>query len=801
MKIFKKALAAASSLAMAASMCSASIGSLGTVSAADKSAIEIVNDMGLGWNLGNTFDSWNTSGYADKSQGYVDNETAWGNVHTTQDIIDAVKAQGFNSVRIPVSWGDNVDASTFDINDKYLARIKQVIDYCYSNDMYAIINMHWDWESGGSGFLNKGSAALPQFKAMWSEIATYFAGYDEHLVFESMNEVTFDYSTLNSFNQSFVDVVRAAGGNNSDRLLVCSGANADLAKTCDSQYKVPADDMVAVDIHYYTPPTFCVATQNSTWGYTSKWGTDSEKNEMVNNFEKLKSTFVDKGIPVIIGEYGVLTNEGKDKSSIHEFNKTVASLGKSYNGIAAYLWDDSDSGGHMYFSRSKLAWHDAEMGAIYKEIAGTGTIVTPTIGWVKTGVSPTKDDKGNVVAGSYVIESGSAQKIKFDVDTEYTRMSGTGGVSYWDLAANGGKGGWTNNGAVFQFVVDEGGNFELNQVDDLEDGTIINRGFIQLPEGIDVETVQVQFYFAGYATEDGAWTNLKSDQYPAISTAYIPGIASEDEPKVTTSAQQPVVTTAAPVTTKPTVTTAAPVAGAKGNAYLAGSIGGGQCWSLDEVNELSSTAAITGDGQYEVEWVVDPEIGGTDTIQFLAVVIEPDGTVENFTTDSLPSLEIALDEVWIDGKQLTDYTVSDNAINTGYYETSKPGTSRIYLHDDWGTKIKDLAGDTVILESVKVVFTVKGVDAGYVDPSQGDDDIIWGDANDDGKVDIADATLILQYIGNGDKYTLSEKGARNADIVDNGGGITALDSLAIQMFDAKLIKADQLPITSAELNS
>lgn len=798
MKIFKKALAAASSAAMAASMCTAGIGSLGTVSAADMSAIDIVNDMGLGWNLGNTFDSWGTSSYADKSQGYVDNETAWGNVHTTQDIIDAVKAQGFNSVRIPVSWGDNVDSSTFDINDKYLARIKEVIDYCYNNDMYAIINMHWDWESGGSGFLNKGSAALPQFKAMWSEIATYFADYDNHLVFESLNEVTFDYSTLNSFNQSFVDTVRAAGGNNSDRLLVCSGSNADLEKTCNSQYKVPADDMVAVDIHYYTPATFCVAKSTDTWGYTTTWGTDSEKNEMVNNFEKLKTTFVDKGIPVIVGEYGVLTDEGKDKTSIHEFNKTVATLGKSYDGIATYLWDDSDSGGHKYFSRSKLAWHDSEMGAIYKEIAGASSS-TPSIGWAKTGVSATKDDDGEVVAGSYIIESGSAQKIKFDVTTEYTRMSGTGGVSYWDLAANNGKGGWTSNGAVFQFVVDENGNFELNQVSDLDGGEITNRGFIQLPEGINVENVQVQFYFAGYATEDGAWTNLKAEQYPTISTAYIPGIASDPDPVVTTAPQTVVTTAAAPVTTKPTTTTPAPVVeGAKGNAYLAGGIGAGECWGLDQVNDLSKTAAITGDGQYEVEWVVDPELGGTDTVQFLAVMIEADGTVENFTTDSLPDLEITLDEVWIDGKQLTDYVASDNAVNTRYYESAtKPGMSRIYLHDDWGTHIEDLPGKTEILESVKVVFTIKGVDAGYVQP--GEDDILWGDANDDGIVDIADATLILQNIGNGDKYKLSETGARNADIVDNGGGITAMDSLAIQMLDAKLIKAEHLPLSSSDL--
>lgn len=120
------------------------------------------------------------------------------------------------------------------------------------------------------------------------------------------------YTTLNTLNQDFVDTVRATGGNNADRLLVLAGANADLTKTISSSYKLPDDDMVAVDVHYYTPSEFCVRKANDTWG-TNKttWGTSAEKAAVVTDFNKLKSKFIDNGTPVIIGEYGVLTDEGQ----------------------------------------------------------------------------------------------------------------------------------------------------------------------------------------------------------------------------------------------------------------------------------------------------------------------------------------------------------------------------------------------------------------------------------------------------------------------------------------------------------
>ena len=180
MKISKRILSAVTASVISTSVCISSIGSLGTAGAAGMTAIDIVNDMGLGTNLGNTFDAWNTGGTV---------ETAWGNAITTKAMIDEIHNYGFDSIRIPVTWYEHTDASTYEIDDDYIARLKEVIGYCYDNDMYVIIDMHWDWESGGSLWLNKGISAVTQFRGMWTDIAENFIDYDQHLVFQSMNEV------------------------------------------------------------------------------------------------------------------------------------------------------------------------------------------------------------------------------------------------------------------------------------------------------------------------------------------------------------------------------------------------------------------------------------------------------------------------------------------------------------------------------------------------------------------------------------------------------------------------------------
>lgn len=368
MKKFHKVISAVTAAVMSCSM-AASTMLTSTVMAADKTAIDIVNDMGLGWNLGNTFDCWNTRGWT------TDTETAWGNPTTKKEMIDAVKAEGFDSIRIPITWYENTNASTYDIDDAYLGRIKEVIDYAYANDMYVIINMHWDWVSDGSLWLNKGEASLPQYTTMWTEIANYFKDYDQHLVFESMNEVTFDYAELNKMNQSFVDTVRKTGGNNANRLLLLAGANDDLTKTCNPEYKVPDDKMVAVSIHYYSPPTFAVAKLQDTWGYTDKWGTEEEVQAIYDSFAKVKAYYADEGIPVIMGEYGVVTNEEgqKDHNSVVKYLDTVASTALATNGVTAFLWDAGNAGDMQFYDRVNLKWFDQDYANVYKNLRENGT--------------------------------------------------------------------------------------------------------------------------------------------------------------------------------------------------------------------------------------------------------------------------------------------------------------------------------------------------------------------------------------------------------------------------------------------
>lgn len=371
MNKINKILSACSAAAVLSVVCAGSLGSLGTVAAeSDNAAIALVNDMGMGWNLGNTFDCWNTSSYTD------DNETGWGNPKTTQAMIDGIKSAGFKSVRIPITWYENTDSTNYDIDDAYLARIKEVIDYCYANDLYVIINMHWDWESGGSLWLNQGLGAKTQFVTMWKEIANYFKDYDNHLVFEDMNEVTFDYSVLNELNASFVNIVRSTGGNNANRLLLLAGKNADFTDTCNSQFVLPDDDMLAVDLHYYSPPQWCVATKGTSWGYYDTWGTDSDVQAVYNDFNRVKQYFVDNGVPVIVGEYGVLTNDYKDKTDITEYLNTVAAAALNIDGISAFLWDSGNCGDMQFFDRKTLSWFDPNVEAVYSKLS-TGDIEIP----------------------------------------------------------------------------------------------------------------------------------------------------------------------------------------------------------------------------------------------------------------------------------------------------------------------------------------------------------------------------------------------------------------------------------------
>lgn len=314
---------------------------------------QLVEDMTFGWNLGNTLDVCQADRDGDgKINEHVEagekvDETLWGNPKATKELFTSLKKNGVNAVRIPVTWRDHMD-SNGNIDREWMDRVQQVVDYAYSQGMYVIINVHHDGGGDpkfGAWIIEESqkdyNTFLKKYKNIWKQIAERFKNYSDYLIFESMNEVGFDtlynknkadaYNLINKINQDFVDIIRATGGNNAKRHLLIAGYYTDIERTCDLLYKMPDDKAgrCILSVHYYTPWDFCTCDIKHTWG------TNSEVRQMETLIGKMKKNFVDKGIPVIIGEYAA---SGSDLSSCIFFIEKLNKLCSDY-GIATFIWD------------------------------------------------------------------------------------------------------------------------------------------------------------------------------------------------------------------------------------------------------------------------------------------------------------------------------------------------------------------------------------------------------------------------------------------------------------------------------
>ena len=314
---------------------------------------QLVEDMTFGWNLGNTLDVCQADRDGDGKinehveEGEKVDETLWGNPKATKELFTSLKKNGVNAVRIPVTWRDHMD-SNGNIDREWMDRVQQVVDYAYSQGMYVIINVHHDGGGDpkfGAWIIEESqkdyNTFLKKYKNIWKQIAERFKNYSDYLIFESMNEVGFDtlynknkadaYNLINKINQDFVDIIRATGGNNAKRHLLIAGYYTDIERTCDSLYKMPDDKAgrCILSVHYYTPWDFCTCDRKHTWG------TNSEVRQMETLIGKMKKNFVDKGIPVIIGEYAA---SGSDLSSCIFFIEKLNKLCSDY-GIATFIWD------------------------------------------------------------------------------------------------------------------------------------------------------------------------------------------------------------------------------------------------------------------------------------------------------------------------------------------------------------------------------------------------------------------------------------------------------------------------------
>jgi hypothetical protein len=423
--------------------------------------------MKVGWNLGNTLEA-------------ICGENAWGNPNTSQTLINAVKNGGFNTVRLPCAWDCHTNNGVIDA--AWIARVKAVVDYCINDNLYVVLNIHWD---GGwlENHVNKTDQAAVNAKQKnyWTQIANYFKNYNEHLLFASANEpgasTAEEMAVLMSYHQTFVDAVRATGGNNSSRTLI-------VQFPIDMGTTMPSDKIsgrLMYEFHDYTPYQYTLMTEDASWGKMFYyWGsgyhstvesdrnaTWGEESYVESDFAKYKSAFVDKGIPVIVGEYAAIQRSNPKELSLHlasrkYWYKYVTNAMIRY-GLIPITWET----GSM-FDRNTGAVKDQDaLDAIMQGVGGSNgsgyvTIQNKATGLLIDGMGRTSNGSN---AGQWSSSGSNAQKWTMETSGNNVKFKNVATGLYLDGM------GRTSNGSIVgqwsssssnnqQWVVETSGSYK-----------------------------------------------------------------------------------------------------------------------------------------------------------------------------------------------------------------------------------------------------------------------------------------------------------------------------------------------------
>lgn len=409
----------------------------------DISAIDLVKDIRLGWNLGNTLDA--------------PTETGWGNPRTTKAMIDKVKEMGFNAVRVPVTWDTHVGAAPdYTINETWLNRVEEVVNYALDNDMYVILNLHHENRWLVPTY-EKEAASKAQLTKLWEQIATRFKNYGDYLLFETMNEPRVEGSpnewtggtyenrdVINKLNLAAVNTIRATGGNNSKRFILVPPHAAAAMDVTLNDFVIPNNDSrVVVSIHAYSPYFFAMDING-----TSTWGSASDKSSLTAEFNALYNRFISKGRAVIIGEFGTI--DKKNLSSRVEHARYYAQEARA-KGIALFWWDNGyyapgKAETYAILNRSALTWYYPEIANAL--VIGSGgspntpsATATPTNTPIPTNTptststpTPTKSTSTNSSAPSSFPEDINGDKVinMADVILIASHFNSTVGDSNYD---------------------------------------------------------------------------------------------------------------------------------------------------------------------------------------------------------------------------------------------------------------------------------------------------------------------------------------------------------------------------------
>lgn len=677
-----------------------------------KTAFEITEDMGLGWNLGNSFDSYNSN--VDKLD--ANSETTWGNPRTTNEMLDAVKAKGFNTIRVPVTWFQHVDEN-YTIDEAWLARVKEVVDHCYNNGMYVILNLHHEEPYQNRATLGADYEEINQFvTTIWGQLADTFKDYDQHLIFETMNEpratgtdhewwgpTDAEVDTINKINANSLDVIRKAGGQNETRLVMMPGYCASSDVSMMSKVIIPDDDFVAASVHAYSPYSFAMDANVADHSVF----TEANKNELVSIMDGIRKTFSDKDIPVVLGEFSASDYDNTEARC--EWAEVYLETTKTY-GFPCVLWDNNSIGGsnkaenHGYLKRSDCTWYPSSEPVIDTMLK---VLDDDTIVWGSARKSPViKHD--DITTGKQLID----KTYSLDASVENGNCTEGLNITWKDLEGGDVAIKYTGEAPVIAVVDGAWENWtEIKPYDDVDGIAYYSSEHIKAAWSGDVADIAHIFARTNSVTTIEAMA--------VIGAADVSGV--EPEPEV------PIYTADLTKTDGKTLTFTV-----KGKAG----------------STVNGCVGYMADEWTQIEWADKIGADGTVTI-----------TVDTSTIPS--SISSAQVQIWWCDDKEAEITIK--------YDSETPAE----------TTTAPVTTAPTTTEAVSKPTEFK-----------------CGDANLDGIVDIADATAIIQHIGNEGRYGLPNDAMKVAD-TNADGAITGADALIIQHIEAGTYKAEDLPIKAS----
>ncbi len=692
---------------------------------------QIVAEMGTGWNLGNTMDG---------HSGHVPNETLWQDDKTTQELINAVHDLGFNTVRIPITWGKMIN-NDYSINDKWMSRVQDIVDYCMAQDMYVIINIHHDG-ADQSGWLNLATKDLPglyeKFAGVWNTIATRFKDYDEHLIFESMNEVysgflkpdveklgftyaeEYDNAVIMDLNQIFINTVRSTGSNNTQRYLSVPGRYTNIEIMTNEKYgfAMPADSVenrLFAAVHYY----------DWSFGMMESLATTEFKQTAIDTFvadiQKVVDKFTSKGIPVIMGEYGAVN---KNNPAQRAYHNEIFNLVMQQAGVVPVYWDQgwydrTQSPADYSFTLVDRKTYKS----IEKEVtdallrgffASTGKTVADII------VSPTVTEISKVTLGekNVTMTIGDVYKAQVTVAPENTNDVLLWKTDDYNVAT-------VYNGQIYARGIGTATITAYSQSGSVKETIKVT---VNPVTGDGKTSIAIAVVGGKYELEEGSYAFIDT-RLTAADGIYVTYVSKN--PEVVTVSKLGKLTAIAAGTTEVVVTSSDGVSKTIPVTVKEKEIKSGLRLALnvlfnDETlgcfnNEVGSVIEIKEDGQYTVTFDFAANasdatkgLGVTGLNNLTAIYIKDyDVTTGELTKSNLVSAYIKWDKIVVDGKELT-ITNSDmkSAIKaSGIFDTNDPFNS-------WdGSAVEEVTSVNHVLninmdnpQKVEVTFTISGLE-------------------------------------------------------------------------------------------